>query len=167
MNVTSIILLLALTLASAATAQQPAQPARHAATGAANAVTDAEYAAISQRILDRVVALKRTQPTLERLQSPTYHEHNVTWVLDDPSRPHGKLNARRAVYGPGGYWFSLQFYRGQWGGAAVFSPIEFGDLKLWFDYGHGGDASVIAAVNAVVKEELEAFRKVHPGLTGS
>lgn len=127
------------------------------------AIADAEYVQVSKRILDRVTSLKKTHPTLQGMKSPVRYEHNVTWVLDDPTKPHSKTNARRAVFGPEGYWFSLQFYRGDWAGAAMFSPVEFGDLKLWFDFGHGGNASVIAAIASIVKEENEAFCKRHAG----
>jgi len=96
------------------------------------------------------------------MTSPSGHEHNVEWVLDDPTKPHSKLNGQRAVFGEGGYWFSLQFSRGQWNGAAFFRPIEFGDLKLWFRYGHDGNSSVIAAVTAILREENRALCQKHP-----
>lgn len=162
MNRASI--LLAASLAWAAFAQPSAADTSGAPAQSPNPAAEARYDELQKRVGDRVIALKETFATLEGMRSPVHHEYNVTWVLDDPAQPHGKLNARRAVYGPGGYWFSLKFYRGQWGGAAVFAPIEFGDLKLWFDYGHGGDASVIAAVHAIVKEEQQRFRKMHPYL---
>lgn len=91
-----------------------------------------------------------------------YYEYRTTWILEDPTAPHSKTNGRRASYGEGGFWFRLHFYRGRWRGAAFFFPIEFGDLKLWFQYGHGGDASVIAAVTAVLREENMAFCRLHP-----
>ena len=148
---------------------QPAQPSP-AATSlppkvavSAKDLSEAEYEQVSRRILDRVAALRTTFPTVEGMKSPAHFEYNVTWVLDDPTQPHGKLNAKRAVFGKDGYWFSLQFYRGDWKGAAMFLPVEFGDLKLWFDYGHGGEASVIAAIAAIIKEENAAFRGRHGG----
>ena len=120
-----------------------------------------EYGEIELRILDRIVKLKATHASLARMSSPLSYEYNVTWVLENPAEPHDRLNPRYAVFGENGYWFSLQFYRGQWQGAAVFRPVEFGDLKLWFRYGHGGNTSVIAAINAILQEESEAFRERH------
>src|SRR6185503_9200177 len=108
---------------------------------------------------DRVAALKATYPVLNGIEpkfaDDLYFEHGVTWALDDPSQPAGKRNARRAVFEKDGFWISLHFYRGAWQGAAVFRPVEFGDLKLWFSYGYrlGDDPAVIAAVARIIDEE--------------
>ena len=125
-------------------------------------VSDEEYREIQQRILDRIMELKTTHSSLAGMTSPLRYEYNVAWVLADPAEPHGKLNSRYAAFGRDGYWFSLQFYCGQWQGAAVFRPVEFGDLKLWFRYGHEGNTSVIAAITAILREESKAFRERHP-----
>lgn len=121
------------------------------------AISEKEYRQVEQRILSRIAKLKTTHASLRDMASPSGHEHNVTWALHDPTK-----KARRAVFGEGGYWFSLKFYRGRWGGAAAFRPIEFGDLKLWFRYGHAGNASVIAAMTTILREENEAFCRKHP-----
>jgi hypothetical protein len=131
-------------------------------TNAIQTVSEEEYSRISKHILDRVAALKEAYPTLSNMTSAAHYEYNVTWVLDDPTKPHSKLNGRHAVFGKDGYWFSLQFYRGQWGGAAFFVPIEFGDLKLWFQFGHGGNTTEIAAITSILREENEAFCRKHP-----
>jgi hypothetical protein len=138
----------------------PLEPTPPAET--VTSISDDEYHQIEERILSRIAELKDTYPSLRTMTSPRGHEYNVTWVLDDPTKPASKLNARRAVFGEDGYWFSLQFYRGQWQGAARFRPIEFGDLKLWFNYGHGGNTSVIAAVTTILREQNEAFCQTHP-----
>lgn len=124
-------------------------------------VSEEEYHQIEQRILGRIVDLKTAHASLHNMASPYGHEHNVKWALDNPATPHSKVNARRAVFEEDGYWFSLKFYRGQWQGAAFFHPIEFGDLKLWYNYGHGGNTSVIVAVTNIVREENEMFCKKH------
>jgi hypothetical protein len=128
-------------------------------------VSEEEYEKIRQRIFHRIADLKRLHPSLRNMTDPARHEHELTWVLDDPQKPHSKLNGRRAVFGKDGYWFSLQFYRGQWAGSAMFHAIEFGDLKLWFDFGHGGNASVIQAVTSILREEHDAFCQRHPWQT--
>lgn len=125
-------------------------------------VAEQEYREIEQRILDRIVELKAAHASLAGMRSPLSHEYNVTWTLENTAEPHGRLNPRYAVFGEDGYWFSLQFYRGQWQGAAVFRPVEFGDLKLWFRYGHAGNTPVIGAITAILNEESEAFRERHP-----
>ena len=125
-------------------------------------VSEEEYSQVSKRILERIMALREVHPTLGQMTSAAGYEYHVTWVLDDPTKPQSKVNARREVFGKDGYWFSLQFYRGQWGGAAAFFPIEFGDLKLWFQYGHGGNTKEIVAVTKILREENEAFGKKHP-----
>lgn len=133
-----------------------------AQTNATQSISEREYAQVSKRILDRVLALKETFASMSNMTSAVRFEHDVTWVLDDPTKPHSKLNGRHAVFGKDGYWFSLQFYRGQWGGAADFVPIEFGDLKLWFQFGHGGNTAEIAAVTSILREENKEFCKKHP-----
>jgi len=122
-------------------------------------VSDKEYAQVSKRILDRIMALKDSFPSMSNMTSAASYEYNTTWVLDDPTKPHSKTNGRREVFGKDAYWFSLQFYRGKWEGAADFIPIEFGDLKLWFQYGHGGNTKEIAAISSIINEEHEAFVK--------
>jgi hypothetical protein len=128
-------------------------------------VSEEEYEKIPLRIFHRIADLKPLHPSLRNMTDPARHEHELQWVLDDPQEPHSKLNGRRAVFGKDGYWFSLQFYRGQWAGSAMFHAIEFGDLKLWFDFGHGGNASVIQAVTSILREEHDAFCTRHPGQT--
>jgi hypothetical protein len=128
-------------------------------------ISDQEYAQVSRQIQDRVMALKGSFKSMSSMTSPTHHEYNFTWVLDDPTKPHGKTNGRRAVFGKDGYWFSLQFYRGQWAGAAAFVPIEFGDLKLWFQFEHGGNTKEIEAVTAILREENGAFSRRYPWQT--
>jgi len=128
-------------------------------------VSEEEYEKIRLRIFHRIADLKRLHPSLRDMTDPARHEHELKWVLDDPQKPHSKLNGRRAVFGKDGYWFSLQFYRGQWAGSATFHAIEFGDLKLWFDFGHGGNASVIQAVTSILREEHDAFCTRHPWQT--
>jgi hypothetical protein len=128
---------------------------------AAAASIETAYAVVCRRILERVGALREEFGSMHAMQSPAHHEYNVTWMLDDPAQPAGKRNARRAVYGEDGYWFSLQFYRGEWRGAAVFIPIEFGDLKLWFDFGHAGNAAEISAITAILREERARFCTQH------
>lgn len=129
---------------------------------------ESDYRAVSQRIIRRVVALQTTYPVLAGIKEREVaidgtgalsFEQGVTWVLDDPSKPAGKLNARRENFSPDGFWISLQFYRGTWEGAAVFLPTEFGDLKLWFSYGYrkGDNPVVIAAVARIIDEEKKAF----------
>ena len=125
--------------------------------------TEADYKAVSSRIIDRVAALKSTYPVLEgiapRSTDDLYFEHGVTWALDDPSQPAGKRNARFEIFDRDGFWIRLHFYRGAWAGAAMFMPVEFGDLKLWFSYGYrpGDDPAVIAAVSRIIDEEKKAF----------
>ena len=131
-------------------------------TNATQSVSEQEYAQVSKHILDRVMALKDTFGSMSNMTSAVHHEYNVTWVLDDPTKPHSKTNGRRAVFGKDGYWFTLQFYRGQWDGAAFFIPIEFGDLRLWFQFGHGGNTKEIVAITSILREENEAFCKQHP-----
>jgi hypothetical protein len=130
-------------------------------TRAADASIETAYVDVCRRILQRVSSLRLEYASMRSLQSAAHHEYRVTWVLDDPTRPADKRNGRRPVYGEGGYWFSLQFYRGDWRGAAVFLPIQFGDLKLWFDVGHGGNAAEIAAIAAIVREERVLFCAQH------
>jgi hypothetical protein len=157
-----LLLLSLLGLDGCTTTQVNSSPPRDPETNVVQMVSEDEYSDISKRIFDRVVALKETHSSLQNMTSPAHYEYNVTWVLDDPTKPHSKLNGRREVFGKDGYWFSLQFYRGVWTGAAVFQPIEFGDLKLWFQFGHGGNTSVIAAITSILREENEAFCKKYP-----
>jgi hypothetical protein len=123
---------------------------------------------IARRIVSRVAALKRTYPALERMSDPTvtpdglpqlYFERGVTWTLEDPSAPAGKRNALTPSFEKDGFWFRLQFYRGPWTGAAVFVPVELGDVKLWFSCGYrpGDNPEVIAAVSRIIDEEKRAF----------
>jgi len=147
----------------------------HTAPTELSSISDETYRDIAKRILLRVEGLRGKHRSLKDLPSPTFsfsndtqavaalhYEYRVDWKLDDPTKPHSKTNARQPVYGEGGYWFSLRFYRGRYEGAAMFFPIEFGDLKLWFEYGHAGDTSVIVAVTDILGEENEKFCKEHP-----
>jgi hypothetical protein len=129
---------------------------------------DAEYEAITRRIITRVVALKSIYPVLEGISEPQVldgglanleFEHGVAWTLEDPAEPASKLNARHENYDKNGFWIRLHFYRGTWQGAAVFIPVEFGDLKLWFSYGHrpGDDPAIIVAISRIIEEEKKAF----------
>ncbi len=133
-----------------------------AETNATQSISEQEYAQVSKHILDRVMALKDNFGSMSNMTSAVHHEYNVTWVLDDSTKPQSKTNGRRAVFGKDGYWVSLQFYRGQWGGAALFFPVEFGDLKLWFQFGHGGNTKEIAAITTILREENEAFCRRYP-----
>ena len=133
-----------------------------AETNATQSISEQEYAQVSKRILDRVMALKESFSSMSNMTSAVHYEYNVKWVLDDPTKPHSKTNGRHELFGKDGYWFTLQFYRGQWGGAAMFIPIDFGDLKLWFQFGHGGNAKEIAAITSILREENEAFCRQHP-----
>jgi hypothetical protein len=121
-----------------------------------------DYRYVQWQILERIEKLKEKFSSMQAMTNACYFEYNVTWKLEDPSKPHSKGNARLAIYGKDGYWFSLTFYRGKWEGAAFFLPIEFGDLKLWFDYGHSGNAEVIGAVTTILREENEAYCRKHP-----
>jgi hypothetical protein len=127
------------------------------------AIREADYKAVSSRIIDRVAALKTSYPVLEgiapRFTDDLYFEHGVTWALDDPAQPAGKRNARFAIFEQGGFWIRLHFYRSAWAGAAMFKPVEFDDLKLWFSYGYrpGDDPAVIAAVARIIDEEKKKF----------
>ncbi|MDP6356349.1 MAG: hypothetical protein QF473_14665, partial [Planctomycetota bacterium] len=135
---------------------------------------DEEYLAIAERIVTTVVGLQKNFASLKGMRVnqrdgdlPTlYFEHGVTWALDDASKPHSKLNARRPIYEEDGFYISLTFYRGRWQGAAKFLPHDFGDLKLWFRYGYRprGDSSVIAEVTKIIKAEQQRFRKQFPGV---
>lgn len=144
------------------TARAPVRLAQELPPNAAQALSDEEYDRISRRILDRIFSLKATYPSLMPMTSARYYEFNTTWVLDDPTKPPSKLNGRHELFGQDGYWFSLEFYRGKWQGAAVFRAIEFGDLNLWFSFGHGGNASVIKELSTILREENEAFCNKHP-----
>ncbi len=157
-----IILFSWMTLLGYASAQTDLEAVEKLDTNAIPTISEEEYSQVSKRILDRITALKTEYPTLSNMNSPDDYEYNLTWTLNDPTKPHGKTNARMAVYGKDGYWFKLHFYRGQYEGAADFIPIEFGDLKLWFQYGHHGNAKEIAAVTTILREENEAFCKKHP-----
>jgi hypothetical protein len=128
----------------------------------AQLIPDEEYNRISKEILAHIMALKETHPSLLNMTSADHFEFNVTWVLDDATKPPSKLNGRRAVFGKDGYYFDLTFFRGKWKGAAIFWPVEFGDLHVWFDFGQGGNASVIAAITTILREENEAFCKKYP-----
>ena len=76
-----------------------------------------------------------------------------------PAKPASKLNARRENFGKNGFWIRLHFYRGTWKGAAMFVPVEFDDLKLWFSYGYrpGDDSAIIVAVSKIIEDEKRAF----------
>lgn len=145
-----------------ATAQTEKMPVDNPDAITIPSLSEEEYNQVSKHILDRITALKSEYPTLNNLTSPQNYEYNVTWVLEDPTKPHGKTNARLEVYGEDGFWFRLTFYRAEYQGAAKFSPIEFGDLKLWFQYGHNGNTKEIAAITSILREENEAFCKKHP-----
>lgn len=142
--------------------------------GVGRGATDADYAALTKRIFDRVGALKDREPKLDwseeikraRVEpdgSGTFSiERGVSWVLDRPTERPSKLNGSRPAYQPGGFWIHLTFYRGAWKGAAAFYSIDFGDLHLWFDYGYKDDATAITAVARIVEEERRAFEKTFP-----
>lgn len=139
---------------------------------AAFGTEDAEYAAITTRILDRIGTLKIGAPPLDWAAETKKVkvdgtggaafsiERNVTWVLERPGQLPSKLNARRAVFGLGGFWIYLTFYRGPWGGAAVFTPVDFGDLHVWLDYGYKDDATAIAEVTKIIEEERRNFERM-------
>ena len=129
---------------------------------------DAEYEAVTRRIISRIVALKSNYPDLEGIREPLVldgglahleFEHGVAWTLDDPAEPASKLNARRENFDKNGFWIRLHFYRGTWQGAAMFIPVEFGDLKLWYSYGYrpGDDPMIIVAISKFIEEEKKAF----------
>lgn len=126
------------------------------------APAEKEYTLVQQQILQRIEKLKEKFPPLRAMTNAAHYEYNVKWVLDDPTQPNSKTNGRHAVFGKDGYWFSLTFYRGQWGGQAMFIPIEFGDLKLWFQFGDGGHNEVLTAITTILREENEAFCRKHP-----
>jgi hypothetical protein len=142
-------------------AQEGLQPIQ-APPGAIQVLPEQEYSQISKHILDRILALKNKYSSLSNMVSANHYEYNVVWVLDDKAKPPSKLNGRREIFGRDGYWFSLQFFRGKWQGAAVFRAIEFGDLNVWFDFGHGGNAAVIKEITTILREENAAFCKTHP-----
>jgi len=132
---------------------------------------DASYRAITQNILTKVVALKGQFPILEKLQVPEVaangqatleFEHGVTWVLDDPTQKASKTNGRRAVFEKDGLHFRLHFYRGRWEGAAMFIPVNFGDLNLWFtyEYRQGDDPGIIVAISKIIQEEKRISTRV-------
>jgi hypothetical protein len=157
------LLVLALSgLSTGANAQEHPMPAEWPASNLAHLISDEEYNNISKGILARIMALKGIFPSLLNMTSADHYEFNVTWVLDDATKPPSKLNGRHAVFGKDGYYFNLTFFRGEWKGAAVFRSVEFGDLHVWFDFGHGADASVIAAVTTILREENETFCKRYP-----
>lgn len=126
-----------------------------------NIVADSPIDPLVQEVFSKVMALSSQYAVLkplsktyaEQLDKYTlYFEHNVTWKLANPSQPASKLNAREAMYGKDGFWFRLHFYQGNYLGAAVFKPIEFGELKLWFDYGYAEDARAIEAIAKIINE---------------
>ena len=139
-----------------------AQPPQEPRPNTAQVLSDEEYDRISRCILDRIFALKTKYRSLIPMTSARYFEFHTTWALDDPTKLPSKLNGRHETFGQDGYWFSLEFYRGKWQGAAVFRAIEFGDLNLWFSFGHGGNATVIQEISTILREENEAFCKKHP-----
>src|SRR5687767_13747735 len=110
--------------------------------------TDAEYAAVTTKSFARIGALKTKSPAVnwsEEIKRAKVEpdgsgrfsiQRDVEWVLDRPAEPTSKQNGQRPVYKPGGFWINLTFYRGSWGGAAMFKSVDFGDLHLWFDYGY-------------------------------
>jgi hypothetical protein len=136
--------------------------------------SDADYAAVSARILARIGALKAGSPSInwsEEIKRAVVApdgsgafsmQREVEWVLDRPGEPPSKQNGRRPVYRPGGFWINLTFYRGTWKGAAVFRPIDFGDLHLWLDYGYKDDPAIVRAIAAIVEEEQRAFQATRP-----
>ncbi len=135
--------------------------------------TEADYGAITKRIRTRIIALQKQHPVLKGLDTaPRPHkgdlhlEHNVTWKLDDPTKRHSKLNARRPVYGTDdAVWFHVHFYRGPWKGAAFHRPYRLGDLRVWLRYGYNKDSSVIVSITEVIEQEKKKFDKKHPGLS--
>jgi hypothetical protein len=147
---------------------RPSSEVREVHGNAPTQMNNADYEAITRRILTRVVALKNIYPILENIREPQIadgglatleFEHGVTSVLDDPTRPASKLNGRRENYDKNGFRIRLHFYRGPWQGAAAFIPVEFADLKLWYswDYRPGDDPAVIAAVAKIIDDEKKAF----------
>jgi hypothetical protein len=126
-----------------------------------NVSADTPIDPLVQDVFSKVIALSSQYAVLKPLSKTyakqldkytLYFEHNVTWKLANPSEPASKLNAREAIYGKDGFWFQLHFYQGNYSGAAIFQPIEFGKLKLWFDYGYGEDAQVIEAIARIINE---------------
>lgn len=140
----------------------------------ASGASNSEYAALTKRIFDRIEALKDEDPKLdwtEEIKSAKVEsdgagvlsiQRGVEWVLERPKEPPSKLNGSRPVYQPGGFWIRLTFYRGSWGGAAMFQSIDFGDLHLWLAYGYKEDATAIRAIARIVEEERRAFEKTLP-----
>lgn len=134
--------------------------------------TEPDYAAITQRIRSRIISLQEQHPVLEQLDtapSPNnadlHLEYEVTWKLDDPTKPHSKLNARHPVYRTDdAVWFHIHFYRGPWKGAAFHRPYVFGNLRVWLRYGYNKDSSVVVSITQVIEEEKKTFEKEYPGL---
>lgn len=141
-----------------------------------NVKDDAAYRAITQRIITKVAALESQFPVLEKKvvtkvaengEATLYFEHGVTRVLDDPTQKPSKVNGEREVYDKDGFFFRLHFYRGKWQGAAMFSPINFGDLNLWWTWGHppGEVPPIIIAIGQIIKEEKAKYDASAKGAT--
>jgi hypothetical protein len=146
-------------------------------SNAALGASDAEYAAVTARIFARIGALKTGSPSInwsEEIKRASVApdgsgvfsiQRDVEWVLDRPGESPSKLNGRRPVYRAGGFWINLTFYRGSWKGAAVFQPIDFGDLHLWLDYGYKDDPAIVRALAAIVEAECRLFKAAQPKST--
>lgn len=135
--------------------------------------SEPDYAAITKRIRSRIIALQKKHPILKQIDtSPRPHtgdlhlEHAVNWRLDIPQQKASKRNARRPVYETNdAVWFHIHFYRGPYKGAAHHRPFRLGDLRVWLRYGCSKDASVIASITDVIKDEKKKFDEKYPGLS--
>lgn len=134
---------------------------------------DSDYQSIAKRICERVVLLKDKYPDLtgikytppnEKGEGELSFEYGVHRDHPKPVDP-PKLQGMITTYDQGGFEFKLYFYRGQWMGAAVFMPYEFGDLKLWYQYGHSGETEVITEIAKIINEERKAFDKKYHSVT--
>ncbi len=136
-------------------------------------MNDADYQALTQRILVKIAAIKHQYPLLETMKNPTmgargvgslWFEHGIRWELfrrpDQSDLDSSRLMGKKAVHDPNSLWFEIYFKRDARRHRVDPALVKFGEPELWFSYAWGyrvGDAEPVSGEGTKVTLPAEGI----------